>query len=1024
MGDIERGTPGNPAANKGNDLDPSCAKLWSVYIAEAEKYDKAIVESWRGDMDGMLIFAGLFSASLTAFIIESYKTLTPDSGDTTAALLAQISKQLAASASGETFQVPTPAVFVIPKTSVVCNTLWFISLGLSLSCALIATLVEQWAREFVQRAEMRPSPVIRARIFSYLYYGLKRFNMHVVVDLVPLLLHMSLILFFVGLVAFLLPINYTLVAVVAALLGIVVAIYCSLTVLPLIYFDCPYRTPLSAVLWRMRQLSLLVVAVLRHDRSQAKTLQSFKNGTMVDSMIHRATSPAAERDRRALCWTVKSLTDDTELEPFLAGIPDALWGSNRRNYRHDHLITALLDDPEVRLGDRIVDLMRRSDSGLLPPEVAFRHKVSCLKALWSICTLSKRGAQLNLSVHALTLLLASWQLRWARSLGNGDSRDRDFDSQLGTYLPAVRAVLYRCILSFSDLRLQRLKKTCEAEITAERMFNLDDAGAELNQELEEFRQYQLYDATYHHTIANLIDEQSVVEAPSWSQKLRFFFETENYWHDVGHQIIYEFLRLSLSSAGEPYTVYEFRSTLKLLQLDFLPSDFPMKYCAVLLEMISGLDAVEDDHQRRHNTDVLGVIITLLFPVADPRLPVPSPVTESRPHVPLDLDIINVLISYIKTHILDPPALSLVLNERTCTQLLIAMIDYLRAGCPRSNDTEATLEAMCGLYNSFSEVIQPEQSLLWDVSLEWLDDTLCILQGLPFSRALPSILSLVKIQTLLILTFRQYGVFQRLEKGKIMRYAPEVQSLSNKLQGLVRKRGLQRLPQWPTNSEIVAPTRSDWDELYSLLSHPLLSERNLGKVSDVDPKFDFGACNDDMEKASQYLNLLAIMNGRFRDAAAVLYAEFLEACSSQTLPYMAVEIMDLISLFSGFNPFFAHPENQMRLANSINTLKQARNTSPDHTRIWEHLILESPILSDALDMCIGEARSGAYDPTALKSLKNALENYVRSIRGSGLILETRVDKLVKDLDALLESPSPPTPPLDETLITAENAASEQ
>jgi hypothetical protein len=31
-------------------------KLWAVYIAEAEKYDKALVESWRSDMGGMLIF--------------------------------------------------------------------------------------------------------------------------------------------------------------------------------------------------------------------------------------------------------------------------------------------------------------------------------------------------------------------------------------------------------------------------------------------------------------------------------------------------------------------------------------------------------------------------------------------------------------------------------------------------------------------------------------------------------------------------------------------------------------------------------------------------------------------------------------------------------------------------------------------------------------------------------------------------------------------------------------------------------
>jgi hypothetical protein len=43
--------------------------------------------------------AGLFSASLTAFIIESYKTLIPDSGASAVQLLSQISQQLAAAAN-------------------------------------------------------------------------------------------------------------------------------------------------------------------------------------------------------------------------------------------------------------------------------------------------------------------------------------------------------------------------------------------------------------------------------------------------------------------------------------------------------------------------------------------------------------------------------------------------------------------------------------------------------------------------------------------------------------------------------------------------------------------------------------------------------------------------------------------------------------------------------------------------------------------------------------------------------------
>src|SRR5258705_5512341 len=74
-----------------NDDHPS-GKIWSVYVSEAEKEDRALAEGWKGDMEGLLIFvrcslflyailghhymqAGLFSACVTAFIIEGYQSL-------------------------------------------------------------------------------------------------------------------------------------------------------------------------------------------------------------------------------------------------------------------------------------------------------------------------------------------------------------------------------------------------------------------------------------------------------------------------------------------------------------------------------------------------------------------------------------------------------------------------------------------------------------------------------------------------------------------------------------------------------------------------------------------------------------------------------------------------------------------------------------------------------------------------------------------------------------------------------------
>ncbi|KAJ7754132.1 hypothetical protein B0H14DRAFT_3600858, partial [Mycena olivaceomarginata] len=66
----------------------------------------------------------------------------------TIALLAQISHQLDTSSSNTSMATTDPLFTTPSAATLACNILWFFSLGLSLSCALIATLVQQWARDF------------------------------------------------------------------------------------------------------------------------------------------------------------------------------------------------------------------------------------------------------------------------------------------------------------------------------------------------------------------------------------------------------------------------------------------------------------------------------------------------------------------------------------------------------------------------------------------------------------------------------------------------------------------------------------------------------------------------------------------------------------------------------------------------------------------------------------------------------------------------------------------------------------
>lgn len=99
--------------------------------------------------------SGLFSTVVSAFLVDSYKKLSPDTGETTIALLAQISLQLNDSQVGPWMP---PAAFKPSPYSVIVNILWFLSLVLALVCALAATLMQQWARSYHQAIEHRPSP--------------------------------------------------------------------------------------------------------------------------------------------------------------------------------------------------------------------------------------------------------------------------------------------------------------------------------------------------------------------------------------------------------------------------------------------------------------------------------------------------------------------------------------------------------------------------------------------------------------------------------------------------------------------------------------------------------------------------------------------------------------------------------------------------------------------------------------------------------------------------------------------------
>lgn len=184
--------------------------------------------------------------------------LQPDPGSSTVDLLYQISQQIAGITNGT--QLPASALLPPPGqipfspgfAAIATNILWFISLGLSLACAVTATLVQQWAQNYVHAIERRPVAERRARMRMYLFEGVERFKMIQLVDGVPALLHLALFSFLLGLIFFIQPISTPVTIVSIAILVTCVVVYLFATFLPLVAFNAPIQTPLTSVVWQKR----------------------------------------------------------------------------------------------------------------------------------------------------------------------------------------------------------------------------------------------------------------------------------------------------------------------------------------------------------------------------------------------------------------------------------------------------------------------------------------------------------------------------------------------------------------------------------------------------------------------------------------------------------------------------------------------------------------------------------------------------------------------------------------------------
>jgi hypothetical protein len=201
---------------------------------------------------------------VATFVTQTTPNLQQDYNHVTASLLTElVSLQRAAATGGNASAVnesslTADSVFQPEQRDIYLNGLWFGSLGLTLCTALITGLVKQWIHFYV--ADITGTPKDRAYTRQFRYMGLSIWGVSPIIELLPVLMNASLLLFFAGLILFLQGLSGT--AVITKVMIVLTCVsfffYVGTSFLPLWNPQCPYKTSLSAM-WNLYIKSIWIV---------------------------------------------------------------------------------------------------------------------------------------------------------------------------------------------------------------------------------------------------------------------------------------------------------------------------------------------------------------------------------------------------------------------------------------------------------------------------------------------------------------------------------------------------------------------------------------------------------------------------------------------------------------------------------------------------------------------------------------------------------------------------------------------
>ncbi|KAF9644092.1 hypothetical protein BDM02DRAFT_3073098, partial [Thelephora ganbajun] len=208
---------------------------------EAKEYDDEFMKKHDEDLNTTLIFAGLFSAVTSAFIVQAQSQLQPDPNQETAALLRVLIHKI----DNTTFGGDVPALprwTGPPRTIVHVQSILYASLFTSLLSAFLAMLGKQWLNRYAS-IDMRGSAIERSQNRQRKLDGIVVWYFDHVMESLPVMLQIALLLLGCALSRYLWEINTTVTFVVLGVTSFGVLFLLFIVFAGTTSDSCPYQTP-------------------------------------------------------------------------------------------------------------------------------------------------------------------------------------------------------------------------------------------------------------------------------------------------------------------------------------------------------------------------------------------------------------------------------------------------------------------------------------------------------------------------------------------------------------------------------------------------------------------------------------------------------------------------------------------------------------------------------------------------------------------------------------------------------------